>query len=67
MFHELFTGNEHLLDLPLLALVMFLMAYASIVAWTLWNGNRPAFDHAARMPLADDSGSLHHGTGDPHG
>lgn len=35
-------------------LVMFVAIFAGVLIYALWPRNQERFDHAARMPLADD-------------
>ena len=43
-------------DLRIAVTVVSLLAFVGLVVWVGLRRNRPAFDEAARIPFADESG-----------
>lgn len=54
MWRELFTGGS-LFDLPLIAMVLFLAIFVTVVLRVLQRSRRPEYDRMASLPLDDDT------------
>jgi cbb3-type cytochrome oxidase subunit 3 len=57
MYQAFYSTSAHLLY-PLVALFVFLVAFAAQLVYVYWPRARPAFQEVARLPLESEE---HHG------
>lgn len=43
------------------ALILFILLFLGVLAYTFWPGNRKRFEHASRIPLENDPNTLEDG------
>ncbi len=59
MSHKEVLANNPIIDLPLLALIIFVLVFAAVV-FRVWRSGKdnPQHDYIASLPLFDDEGTM---------